>query len=151
MLKLEKSYMKSSWFFSAALLFILSGCINGEQTYKVDYTDFLTAGESKVWELDHSKPSEVAPQENFNWGQFLFVFYRSGKVAVGSISDFSNKKFDAGTFHYEAETQSLTLQVKKEIWQFQLQQDGKGGLWLKKIKGSNMSEMLHLVSFREPH
>ncbi|MEN9702079.1 MAG: hypothetical protein RIR55_1421 [Bacteroidota bacterium] len=142
--------MKSSWFFSAVALFILASCINGEQTYKVDYTDYLTAGASKVWELDNSKPSQSAQQENFHWGQFLFVFYSSGKLAVGSLSDFSNKKFDIGSFQYEAETQTLKLQVKKESWQFQLQQDGKGGLWLKKIKGSNMSKILHLVSFREP-
>jgi len=52
--------MKSSWFFSVLLLFLLGACINGEQTFRADYTHLLSSGNSKVWMLSASQLQEQA-------------------------------------------------------------------------------------------
>lgn len=142
--------MKNSWHFSAILVVLLSSCINGEQTYQVDYTNILCGGNSKVWELDHSKTSENESPRFYTWGQGVFVFYLSGKVEIGSLKDFATKNSDTGSFTYDQSNQILTIKVEKEIWKFQLSLDRDGALWLKTIQGSGLSKYMHLVPLREP-
>ena len=89
--------MKSNWHFSALLLLLLFGCVNGEQTYKVDYTNLLCGGNSKVWELDLTKAAENERPKLFKWGQGVFVFYFSGKVEIGSLQDFATMTSDTGS------------------------------------------------------
>ena len=142
--------MKNSWHFSAILLFLLSSCINGEQTYQVDYTNLLCGGNSKIWELDLTKTSENESPRFYTWGKGVFVFYFSGKVEIGSLQDFATKTSDTGTFTYNQSNQILTVKVEKEIWKFQMSLDRDGALWLKTIQGTGLSKYMHLVPLREP-
>lgn len=142
--------MKSNWHFSALLLILLFGCVNGEQTYIVDYTNLLCGGNSKVWELDLTKAAENERPKLFKWGQGVFVFYFSGKVEIGSLQDFATMTSDTGSFTYNQSDQVLTVKVEKEVWKFQMSLDQDGALWLKTIQGTGLSKYMHLVPLREP-
>jgi hypothetical protein len=74
--------MKSSWFFKLALLFLLSACINGEQTYRADHTHLLSGGNSKFWMLKGTQQNEQMQLKRNSWGEVLFVFYLTGEVLV---------------------------------------------------------------------
>jgi hypothetical protein len=141
--------MKNSWHFKLLLFLVLGSCINGEQTYKVDYTNLLNGGNSKVWELAQEDVvnSSVGKQ---SWAGVVFVFYESGKVLVGSIEDLAKHKFDAGSYQYKAQKQELQMQINGETLLFGLSIDDQEGLLLKTKKGKNISEYLHLVPLTEP-
>lgn len=142
--------MKSSWHFSILLLIILYGCVNGEQTYKVDYTNLLCGGNSKVWELDLSKTTEFNSTDRYKWGQGLFVFYLSGKVLIGSLNDMNKQSFEYGDYHFDAANQRLSMKVNHETLEYSLSLDENGGIWLKKISGKSLKRFLHILPLREP-
>jgi hypothetical protein len=141
--------MKNSWHFKLLFFLVLGSCINGEQTYQVDYTDLLNGGNSKVWELAQEDVvnSSVGKQ---SWAEVVFVFYESGKVLVGSLEDLAKHKFDAGVYQYKAQKQELQMQINGETLLFGLSIDNHDGLWLKTKKGKNISKFLHLVPLSEP-
>jgi len=74
--------MKNSWHFKLLLFLVLGSCINGEQTYKVDYTNLLNGGNSKVWELAQEDVLNLSVGKQ-SWAEVVFVFYESGEVLVG--------------------------------------------------------------------
>jgi hypothetical protein len=141
--------MKNSWHFKLLFFLVLGSCINGEQTYKVDYTDLLNGGNSKVWEL--AQEGAVNPSVGKqNWADVVFVFDESGKVLVGSLEDLAQHKFDAGVYQYKAQKQELQMQINGETLLFGLSIDNHEGLWLKTKKGKNINKFLHLVPLTEP-
>jgi hypothetical protein len=132
--------MKSSWFFSVLLLFLLGACINGEQTFRADYTHLLSSGNSKVWMLSASQTQEQADlQQN------------TGEVLVGSFGDLDKGTFDKGHFQYDENKQELRIQIKAESWKFKLDVVNEEKLVLQTISGQDLAAYLHLVPLTVPH
>jgi hypothetical protein len=143
--------MKSSWFFSVLLLFLLGACINGEQTFRADYTHLLSSGNSKVWMLSASQLHEQDALQKNAWGEVLFVFYITGEVLVGSFGDLDKGTFDKGHFQYDENKQELRIQIKAESWKFKLDVVNEEKLVLQTISGQDLAAYLHLVPLTVPH
>jgi hypothetical protein len=142
--------MKNSWYFSLLLLF-LTACINGEQTYRADYTHFLSGGNSKVWMLKGTQQNELAQLQRNAWGEILFVFYVTGEVLVGSFGDLDKGAYDKGHFTYLEKSEQLSIQIGKEKWTFQVQAIKDDEIVLKTKKGNSLAAYLHLVPLTLPH
>ncbi|MFM6946265.1 MAG: hypothetical protein ACKOWW_03935 [Flavobacteriales bacterium] len=142
--------MRNNWLFSILLLIVLGSCINGEQTYRVDYTNILCGGNSKVWELDVTKATENGAQRTYQRGEGLFIFYGGGKVEIGSLKDLSEHTTDKGSYTFNQTTQILTIRIAKEYWKFNLSMDRDGNLWLKTLTGHGLNKYMHLVPLRAP-
>jgi hypothetical protein len=142
--------MKSSWFFKLALLFLLSACINGEQTYRADHTYLLSGGNSKVWMLKGTQQNAEAKLQRNSWGEVLFVFYLTGEVLVGSFGDLEKGTFDNGHFKYLENSEQLTIQIGKEKWAFKVHAIKDDEIILKTIKGNYLAAYLHLVPLNLP-
>jgi hypothetical protein len=143
--------MKSSWFFSVILLFLLGACINGEQTYRADHTHFLSGGNSKVWQLKGTQQSIGDPLERNDWGEILFVFYISGEVLVGSFGDFDKGTCDKGHFKFHPQQEELSIHIASESWRFKLDVQAEDQLVLKTLKGHNLANFLHLEPLSVPN
>jgi hypothetical protein len=142
--------MKNSWYFSLLLL-ILTSCINGEQTYRADYTHFLSSGNSKVWMLKGTQQSEQSQLHRNTWGEILFVFYVTGEVLVGSFGDLDKCAYDKGHFTYLEKSEQLSIQIGKEKWVFKVHAIEDDEIVLKTIKGNYLAAYLHLVPLTLPH
>lgn len=141
--------MKSSWYFSLLLL-LLSACINGEQTFRADHTHFLSSGNSKVWMLKATQQNEQAQLKRNSWGEFLFVFYVTGEVLVGSFGDFDKGAYDKGHFNFNEDKEQLTIQINKEKWTFNIQTLNDDQIVLKTVKGKYLAAYLHLAPLTVP-
>lgn len=141
--------MKNNWYFSLLLLFLTS-CINGEQTFRADYTHFLSSGNSKVWMLKGTQQNEKAQLKRNTWGEILFVFYVTGEVLVGSFGDLDKGAYDKGHFKYLEKSEQLTIQIGKEKWAFKVHTLKEDEIVLKTVKGNYLAAYLHLVPLSLP-
>lgn len=143
--------MKSSWFFKLALLFLLSACINGEQTYRADHTYLLSGGNSKVWMLKGTQQNNEAKLMRNSWGEVLFVFYLTGEVLVGSFGDLEKRTFDKGHFSYQEDKEELTIRINAEKWKFKLRVVGEDKLELQTLSGDYLAPYMQLVPLPIPN
>jgi hypothetical protein len=143
--------MKSSWFFKLALLLLLSACINGEQTYRADYSYLLSGGNSKVWMLKGTHQNIDAPLQRNSWGEVLFVFYLTGEVLVGSFGDLAKGNFDKGHFSYQKNKEELTIHINAEKWKFRLHAVREDKLELQTLSGSYLAPYMQLVPLPIPN
>ena len=143
--------MKSSWFFKLALLFLLSACINGEQTYRADHTHLLSGCNSKFWMLKGTQQNEQMQLKRNSWGEVLFVFYLTGEVLVGSFGDFDKGTFDKGHFSYQEDNEELTIRINAEKWKFKMNIVREDELQLKTLEGSYLAPYMYLVPLTVPN
>lgn len=143
--------MKSSWFFKLALLFLLSACINGEQTYRADHTYLLSGGNSKVWMLKGTQHNAEAKLQRNSWGEVLFVFYLTGEVIVGSFGDLEKGTFDKGHFSYQEDKEELSIRIKSEKWKFKLRVFSEEKLELQTLSGAYLAPYMQLVPLPIPN
>jgi hypothetical protein len=143
--------MKSSWFFKLVLLFLLSACINGEQTYRADHTFLLSGGNSKVWMLKSTQQNDKAKINLNSWGEVLFVFYKTGEVLVGSFGDLEKGTFDKGHFSYHEDKEELAIRINAEKWKFKLHVVSEDKLELQTLSGSYLAPYMQLVPLPIPN
>jgi hypothetical protein len=143
--------MKSSWFFKLVLLFLLSACINGEQTYRADHTFLLSGGNSKVWMLKSTQQNAKAKLKRNSWGEVLFVFYITGEVLVGSFGDLEKGTFDKGHFSYKEDKEELSIRINAEKWKFKLRVLSEDRLELQTLSGSYLAPYMQLVTLPIPN
>jgi putative heme iron utilization protein len=143
--------MKSSWFFSVILFFLLGACVNGEQTFRADHTHLISGGNSKVWQLMGTQQTKDAQLKRNDWGETMFVFYVSGEVLVGSFGDFDKGTFDKGHFKFHSKQDELSVHIASEKWRFKLDVLSEDHLVLRTIKGQNLATYLHLIPLEVPN
>ncbi|MBM3917095.1 MAG: hypothetical protein FJ349_05705 [Sphingomonadales bacterium] len=130
---------------------LLSACINGEQTYRVDHTFLLSGGNSKVWMLKGTQMNTNSELKNNAWGEVLFVFYLTGEVLVGSFGDLDRGTFDKGRFKYFESKNELLISIANEHWVFELENPSDEGIVLQTKKGKNLASLMHLVPLSLPN
>ena len=143
--------MINSWFFKLALLFLLSACINGEQTYRADHTHLLSGGNSKVWMLKGTQQNEQMQLKRNSWGEVLFVFYLTGEVLVGSFGDLDKGTFDKGHFSYQEDKEELIIWINSEKWKFKMNIESEDELIFQTLKGPYLAPFMHLVPLTVPN
>lgn len=98
----------------------LSGCSSSISMKAVNLDSFFNDNSSKVWLVDNISiaGNEVSP---INDGyKDVFIFYKSGRIAVQPLNTLGNKPILSGYFFIDSDLKTLKLEFKKTVWKFKI-------------------------------
>lgn len=107
---------------------ILSGCTSSISMKAVSLDSFFNDNSSKVWLVDNISiaGNEVSPiNDGF---KDVFIFYKSGRIAVQPLNTLGNKPVLSGYFFIDSDLKTMKLEFKKTSWKFKIEE-----LSLKKV------------------
>jgi hypothetical protein len=137
-------------FFFIGFLILLSSCVNGDVTEKVDFTYSFCDGNSKVWMVNSIYRGEDFLESRNDLSANVFVFYNSGQVIYGNLVDFYNKDFERGVYLLESENNYLEIKFQRKKWTFLFEFKDENQLILRPEKSSDSDLTFELIPFPEP-
>jgi hypothetical protein len=144
--------MKISLYFNKLYFLVgllLSSCATGVPTEKIDYSYAFCDGNSKVWMLQKVSNGDIVVEENLDLNGEFVIFYLSGKVVIGTLSDLAKQKVEIGTYSIDNENGYLTIEFPNEKWDFSFEFIFENRLMLYPTTGSDIVQTLELVPFPE--
>lgn len=132
------------------LILILSACVNGDVTEKVDFTYSFCDGNSKVWMVNSVYRGEDFIEARNDLTSRVFIFYSSGQFIFGNLLDLYNKEFEKGSYHLESEDKYLELNFRNKNWTFLFDFEDENHLILRPEKKSDSDLTFELIPIPEP-
>ena len=99
---------------------ILSACSSGISMKAVNLDSFFNDNSSKVWLVDNLSLNgdEISPiRDGF---KDVFIFYKSGRIAVQPLNTLGNKPVLSGYFFIDSDLKTMKLVFKKTTWKFKI-------------------------------
>lgn len=144
--------MKINLYFNKLILFLalfLSACATGVPTEKIDYNYAFCGGNSKVWMVQKVRNGEVVVEENLDRAGVFLVFFLSGKVEMGTLTDIANQKGKIGNYTLDSENGFITIEFPNEKLDFSFEFKYEDRLILYPTTDSDYIQTLELVPFPE--
>lgn len=136
-------------FLIAATSLVLSACTSSISMKAVNLDSFFNDNSSKVWLVDNISigGNEVSP---INDGyKDVFIFYKSGKIAVQPLNSLGNTPKLSGYFFIDSDLKTMKLEFKKTVWKFKIDEISLKKVVLSPEKSSDFEYGIVLIPLPE--
>lgn len=130
-------------------ILLFSACTSGISMQAVNLDSFFNDNSSKVWLVDNLSidGNEVSPIRDGY--KDVFVFYKSGRIAVQPLNTLGNKPLLSGYYFIDSDVKTMKLVFKKTTWQFKIDEMSIKKVILSPQKSSDFDYGIVLIPLPE--
>ncbi len=127
----------------------LSGCTSGISMKAVNLDSFFNDNSSKVWLVDNLSIDGNQHSPIRDGFKDVFIFYKSGKIAIQPLNTLGNKPILSGYFFIDSDAKTMKLEFKNTNWKFNIDEISLKKVILSPIESSDFKYGIVLIPLPE--